>query len=211
MVSDSPAVFEKYIVDALTSRGLKARIVNISEVPVYKIQGVVVNRVKNPYAAVVYGLLAERSINPPGAIASALNRLTWLPKYGPPFAVVSTDYSVEKIEIERPWLLLTAWRLELDGVVTSVEGGKSVVEHRMYMKNPLAKVSLAIPKPSRSFSIFATVNSADGVALSVLRELGLLYAKLTIGEYGGRHYVIDIDPVPPVETREEAMAVAELV
>jgi len=32
-----------------------------------------------------------------------------------------------------------------------------------------------------------------------------------LGDYGGRFYVLDVDPVPAIETREEATAVAELV
>jgi len=186
-------------------------VLNVSETPVYGLNGTVLLRVGNPYAAAVYGAMSTQSINPYGAVLSALNRLTWLPKFGPPFAVVSSDFSVEKVEVERPWLLMTAWRLGLDGVVTSVEGAKSVVEHRMYMRNPLAKVSVVVPRPRRLVTVFATVKNAEGLAAEVLRELGLLYARVTFGDYGGRLYVIDVDPVPPVETREEAAAVAELV
>ncbi len=166
---------------------------------------------RNPYAAAVYGALAPRSINPPNAVLAALNRLVWLPKFGPPFAVVSSDFSVEKVELERPWLLMTAWRVGLDGSVTSVEGAKSVVEHRMYMRNPLAKVSVVVPKPHRLVPVFVTAKDATGVAAEVLQELGLLYAKIVLGDYGGRLYVLDVDPVPPVETKQEAYAVAELV
>jgi hypothetical protein len=195
----------------LASRGLKAVVINISETPVHRLAGVVFLRVRNPYAAPVYGVLASRSINPPEAVYAALNRLVWLPKFGPPYAVVSSDFSVEKVEVERPWLLLTAWRLGLDGVVTSVEGAKSVVEHRMYMRNPLAKVSVIVPKPHRAVSVFATAKTATGVVADVLRELGLLYARVMLGDYGGRFYVVDVDPVPPVETKEEAASLAELV
>jgi hypothetical protein len=60
-------------------------------------------------------------------------------------------------------------------------------------------------------TVFATVKNAEGLAAEVLKELGLLYARVTFGDYGGRLYVIDVDPMPPVETREEAAAVAELV
>ncbi len=166
---------------------------------------------RNPYAAAVYGALAPRSINPPDAVLAALNRLVWLPKFGPPFAVVSSDFSVEKVELERPWLLMTAWRVGLDGSVTSMEGAKSVVEHRIYMRNPLAKVSVIVPKPHRLVPVFATAKDATGVAAEVLRSLGLLYARVTLGDYGGTLYVLDVDPVPPIETREEAAAVAELL
>jgi len=195
----------------LASRGLKPLVLNVSETPIHGLYGTVLLRVGNPYASVVYGAMSARSINPYGAVLSALNRLTWLPKFGPPFAVVSSDFSVEKVEVERPWLLLTAWRLGLDGVVTSVEGAKSVVEHRMYMRNPLAKVSVVVPRPHRLVTVFATMKNAEGLAAEVLKELGLLYARVTFGDYGGRLYVIDVDPVPPVETWEEAVAVAELV
>lgn len=165
---------------------------------------------RNPYAAVL-GALAPRSINPPNAVLAALNRLVWLPKFGPPFTVVSSDFSVEKVEVEKPWLLMTAWRLGLDGPVTSVEGAKSVVEHRLYMRNPLAKMSVVVPRPRRLASVFATVKTATGLVAEVLQELGLLYAEVTLGDYGGRLYVLDVDPVPPVETREEATALAELI
>jgi hypothetical protein len=186
-------------------------ILNVSETPVHRLPGVAYLRVRNPYAAAVYGALAPRSINPPDAVLAALNRLAWLPKFGPPFAVVSSDFSVEKVELERPWLLLTAWRVGLDGSVTSVEGAKSVVEHRMYMRNPLAKVSVVVPKPHRLVPVFATAKNASGLVAEVLRSLGLLYARVTLGDYGGRFYVLDVDPVPAIETREEAAAVAELV
>ncbi|ACB40755.1 conserved hypothetical protein [Pyrobaculum neutrophilum V24Sta] len=186
-------------------------VVNVSEVPIHKISGLALLRIRNPYAAVVYGSLADRSVNPVGSISAALNRLVWMPKFGPPYAVVSSDVAVEKVEIEKPWLLLTAWRLGLDGGVTSVEGGKSVVEHRIYMRNPLAKVTIVVPKPARSESVFATVKNATGEAAEVLKYLGLMYARITFGEYGGRKYVIDVDPVPELENREEARQVAELL
>ncbi|ABL87454.1 hypothetical protein Pisl_0275 [Pyrobaculum islandicum DSM 4184] len=211
LLTDSPTVSERYIADALTSRGFNTVIVNISETPLHRIPGVAFLRIKNPYAAVVYGSLAEHSINPPSGIIAALNRLSWLPKFGPPYAVVLSDFSVEKVEIERPWVLLTAWKLALDGSVTSVEGAKSVIEHRMYMRNPLAKVSVVIPKPHRLVSIFATIKHASGLAEDILSHLGLFYAKITLGDYGGKLYVVDIDPVPPLETKEEAALVAELI
>ncbi|MGB9704259.1 MAG: hypothetical protein ACPL3C_02325 [Pyrobaculum sp.] len=165
----------------------------------------------NPYTAAIYGQVAKRSINPPPAIYAALNRLNWIPKYGPPYALVSTDHTVEKVELERPWLLLTAWRLDLDGPVTSVEGAKSVIEHRMYMRNPLSKVTIVIPKPHSTVKIFATAKTATGLVADVLKELGLLYARVTLGSYGSAHYVVDVDPVPAIENREEALALAELV
>ncbi|MEM1733304.1 MAG: hypothetical protein QW680_09750 [Pyrobaculum sp.] len=159
----------------------------------------------------IYGQVSEASINPPEAISSALNRLAWISKFGPPHVIISTDYSVEKVELERPWFLMTAWRLEIDGSVTSVEGAKSVLEHRMYMKNPLSKVSLVVPKPHRTISVFATVKNATGLVSEVLSHLGLLYARVVLGDYGGRHFVIDVDPVPRLENKEEALAVAELL
>jgi len=159
---------------------------------------------------VAYGALAERSINPPAAIASALNRLSWLPRFGPPHAVVSSDFAVEKVEVEKPWLLMTAWRLDIDGVVTSVEGAKSVLEHRLYMRNPLARVSVVVPKPQRTYAVFATAKAGEGVAKEVLKHLGLFYAKVTLGEYGREVYVLDVDPIPPLDKGEAAL-VAELV
>lgn len=168
-------------------------------------------RINNPYAAIAYGQIAERSINPPEAIYAAVNRLVWLPKFGPPHVVVSSDASVEKVELERPWMLLTAWRLGLDGPVTSVEGAKSVLEHRSFMRTPLSKVSIVIPKPERTVTVFATAKNATGIAADVLRYLGLLYGKLTIGDYGGKFYVIDVDPVPQLESREEVKELAEVI
>jgi len=86
VVADSPTVSEKYIADALASRGLNPVVLNVSETPVHRLPGVAFLRVRNPYAAAVYGALAPRSINPPDAVLAALNRLAWLPKFGPPFA-----------------------------------------------------------------------------------------------------------------------------
>lgn len=211
VVTDSPTVSEKYIVDALTSRGRKAEIINISETPIHVIHGVAVIRVQNPYAAVAYASLVEKSVNSAQSIYAALNRLSWIPKFGPPYAVVSADVAVEKVELEKPWMLLTAWRLGLDGAVTSVEGAKSVLEHRLYMRNPLAKTSVLIPKPHRTVTIYATEERAEGLAAEVLRHLGLKYARVTLGDYGGRFYVVDVDPVPPIENREEAELLAEVL
>ncbi|AFA39419.1 hypothetical protein Pogu_1392 [Pyrobaculum oguniense TE7] len=145
------------------------------------IPGSTVLRLSNPYAAIAYGQIAERSINPPGAIYAAVNRLMWLPKFGPPYAVLSSDTSVEKVELERPWMLLTAWRLGLDGPVTSVEGAKSVLEHRTFMRNPLTKVSVAMPRPELTTAVFATVKTALDIAAEVLRRLGMLYAGVPPG------------------------------
>jgi len=210
ILTDSPTVSEKYIVEALSTRGLATTVINVAEMPIYRIRGTAILRMRNPYTAVAYGVLAERSINPPAAIASALNRLGWLPKFGPPHAVVSSDFAVEKVEVEKPWLLMTAWRLDIDGFVTSVEGAKSVLEHRFYMRNPLARVSVVVPKPQRTYTVFATAKAGEGVAKEVLKHLGLLYAKVTLGEYGREVYVLDVDPIPPLDKRE-AVLVAELV
>lgn len=79
------------------------------------------------------------------------------------------------------------------------------------MKNPLSKVSLVVPKPHRTISVFATVKNATGLVSEVLSHLGLLYARVVLGDYGGRHFVIDVDPVPRLENKEEALAVAELL
>lgn len=75
VVTDSPTVYDKVIVDALSSKGKRASILNVSETPVYKIRGTALLRLGNPYAAVIYGQVSEASINPPEAISSALNRL----------------------------------------------------------------------------------------------------------------------------------------
>jgi len=184
---------------------------NVTEMPVRSIPGTAVVRIRNPYVAAAYGLLAKRSINPPVASLLAVNRLSWLPKFGPPYAVVCADASLEKVDMRGPWLLLTAWRLNLDGPVTSMEGAKSVLEHRAYMRNPLARVTVIAPRPSRMLSVFATINSARGLVADALSHLGLLYARVTLGDYNGDMRVIDIDPVPPVESREEAELIAGLV
>ncbi len=175
-----------------------------------QIPGLTLLRTRNPYLAIVYGSMSAVVLNQPHAILSALNRLSWMQKFGPPYAVVSSDHTVEKVELERPWVTMTAWRLGLDGVVTSVEGAKSVVEHRLYMRNPLAKVSVLVPKPRETVYAFATVKTADGVVGELLRYLGLHYAGVTLGRYGGEMRVIDVDPVPPL-SREEAELVVELL
>ncbi|MEZ0319120.1 MAG: hypothetical protein ABWK05_03880 [Pyrobaculum sp.] len=211
IVTDSSTISEKYIADALASRGRKAEIINISEMPIHAIYGLVIIRIQNPYTAVAYASLVEKSINSAQSIYAALNRLTWIPKFGPPYAVVSADVAVEKVELEKPWMLLTAWRLGLDGAVTSVEGAKSVLEHRLYMRNPLAKASVLIPRPRRTVTIYATEKNAEGLAAEVLRFLGLKYARVTLGDYGGRFYVVDVDPVPPIENRQEAELLAEAI
>ncbi|MFN3805006.1 MAG: hypothetical protein ACK4SY_08110 [Pyrobaculum sp.] len=183
---------------------------NISEVAISGVLDAAVLRTRNPYLAVAYGSMARRVVNPPTSIISALNRAYWIQRFGPPHAIISSDAIVEKVEVERPWLLLTAWRLGLDGVVTSVEGAKSVVEHRMYMKNPLARASIVVPRPRGVKTVFATARNAVGVVADLLAYLELQYARVTLGDYGERWYVIDVDPVPPLD-REEALLLAELL
>ncbi|AEA12760.1 hypothetical protein TUZN_1284 [Thermoproteus uzoniensis 768-20] len=155
-------------------------------------------RTKNQYLGAVYASLFRRSINPSYAIYNALNRLYWLPKYGPHFFVFSDEEAVEKVDFKPPWLLATVWRLGLDVSVTSVEGAKSVVEHRNYMRNPLAKGSIAMPKPKEVRKVFA-VSGIDGIAGEVLRSLGLKYAEITLGVYDDGERVIDVDPVPELD------------
>ncbi|MFN7105254.1 MAG: hypothetical protein ACK4M3_01505 [Pyrobaculum sp.] len=183
---------------------------NISEVAIGGGLDAAVLRTRNPYLAVVYGSVAKRVVNSPASIISALNRAYWIQRFGPPHAVISSDAAVEKIDVAQPWLLLTAWRLGLDGVVTSVEGAKSVVEHRTYMKNPLAKASIIVPRPRGVKTVFATAKNARGIVADLLAYLELQYARVTLGDYGDRWYVIDVDPVPPLG-REEALLLAEVI
>lgn len=163
-------------------------------------------RTRNQYLGAAYASLFRKAINQSHAIYNALNRLTWLPKFGPPFVVLSSDDAVERVDFKPPWLLATAWRLGLDGIVTSVEGAKSVVEHRNYMRNPLSKISVVMPKPKEVRKVFAAAG-IDGMAGEVLRYLGLKYAEVSIGVYDDGERVVDVDPIPELdEARAKLLA-----
>ncbi|MDT7868685.1 MAG: hypothetical protein RQ839_00700 [Thermoproteus sp.] len=184
--------------------------VDISQGHVEGGDSTVLVRTRNQYLGAVYASLFRRSINPSHAIYNALNRLYWLPKYGPHFFVFSDEEAVEKVDFKPPWLLATVWRLGLDVLVTSVEGAKSVVEHRNYMRNPLAKASVAMPKPRGVRKVFA-VSGMDGIAGEVLRALGLKYAEVALGLYDDGERVVDVDPIPELdEARARLLADAAL-
>jgi hypothetical protein len=193
----------------LTSRGLSAEILDPSQAPITS-GGLALIRTKNHYLGATYAALFRNAINSAHAIANALNRLYWLPKFGPPFAAISSEDVVEKIELKPPWLLATAWRLGLDSVVTSVEGAKSVIEHRNYMRNPLAKATIVMQKPLEVKRVFAVAGAVDGLAGEALRALGLKYAEVAVGVYGSGEYIVDIDPIPDLD-EARAKLLAELV
>lgn len=192
----------------LASNGFSVEILDVSESPAAPGAAAFI-RTKNRYLGIAYASLFPNAINPSHAIANALNRLHWLPKLGPPFAVFSGEDAVVKVEFGPPWLLATAWRLGLDGVVTSLEGAKSVVEHRSYMRNPLAKATIAMPKPREIKRTFAIAGAADGLTDEALRALGLKYAEVAVGVYDFGEYVVDVDPIPELD-EARARLLAEL-
>ncbi|MEZ0248503.1 MAG: hypothetical protein ABWJ97_04455 [Thermoproteus sp.] len=205
ILSDRPELGERLLAKYLSARGLSVEIIDLSQMPAAS-GDVAFIRTKNQYVGAVYSSLFHKSINPAHSIYNALNRLYWLPKFGPPFVAFSNEEAVEKIDFKPPWLLATAWRLGLDGVVTSVEGAKSVVEHRNYMRNPLAKASVVMPKPKDVRKVFVTPE-VDGAVGELVRWLGLKYAEVSLGIYDDGMYVIDVDPIPDLdENRAKLLA-----
>lgn len=209
-MSDRPELGERLLAKHLSARGLSIDIIDITQAFVEGGDEVVFIRTRNQYLGASYASLFRKAVNQFNAIYNALNRLAWLPKFGPTFVVLSSEDVVEKVDFKPPWLLATAWRLGLDGVVTSVEGAKSVVEHRNYMRNPLSKISVVMPKPKEVRKVFA-VAGLDGLAGEVLRYLGLKYAEVSIGVFDEGERVIDVDPIPELdERRAELLADAAL-
>lgn len=182
----------------ISARGLSAEIVGL-EGGISSPEGLAVIRTRNQYLGATYAAVFRRAVNQAHAIYNALNRLYWLPKFGPPFMAFVEEDAVEKVEFGPPWLLATAWRLGLDSIVTSVEGAKSVVEHRSYMRNPLAKASVVMPKPREVKRVFAVAGMSDGIVDELLRATGLRYAEVALGVYEDGERVIDVDPIPELD------------
>jgi len=201
---DEVRVDEKYLIDALSKRGVSAKIIDVrlGEVPEGDLALV---RTSNPYVGIALAQFFERAINSALGIYRAVNKVLVYRLGGLKIAPICGDSHVEGAVriIGLPAILDTAWRLGLEGPVTSVEGLKSVLEYRVYMRNPLAKLSLLV-------EYYEVVREEFLVEGSILSELGLDYALVKYGRVNGREVVVDVDPVPRLD-RQRAEVLADRV
>ncbi len=195
IVYDVLRIDERALAEAFERLGHRAALCRVGE----GCQGdVSVLRVGDPYIALLLAPTLQNPINSEEGILNALNRARALRRLGVEYRVIYGDVPPD---VELPGYALTGWRTQLDGVVDSYEGLKSIVEYRM--GNSLSSVTLLLEKPIEVF---------EGLLIGdpLLRGLGLDYARVKLARVGGSQVPIDIDPVPRLD-REAAARLAEHV
>ncbi len=210
LLSDSSRYSTSKLADELTSMGHRVKYVNLSNEPLtlslVNEHDLTILVSMNPYTALSIALVTERSINSITGIINALSVTKLLKEQGLDYLIVAGDSAVKAAFVSGPYYFNTAWSLGLGGFVDTVEGARSILEYRHYLKNPLASASVLVKLTGEESRVFATIKHNKYGEL--LRRLNLQFAELTV--INGT--VTEANPTPevPVEyVREVAQVVSE--
>ncbi|ABW02700.1 hypothetical protein [Caldivirga maquilingensis] len=210
ILSDSSRYSISKLTDELVSMGHQVKYMNISNEPLalsaVNEYDLTVLTSMNPYTALSIALTIGKSINSAAGIINALSVTKLLKEQGLDFLMVAGDSAVKSAFTNGPYYFNTAWSLGLGGFVDTVEGARSILEYRHYLKNPLASASILVKLTGEESRVFATIKHSKYGEL--LRRLNLHFAELTVID--GK--VTEANPTPeiPVESvKEVAQVVAE--
>ncbi len=195
IVHDVLRIDERALAEAFERLGHRAALCRVGEA----CQGdVTLLRVGDPYVALLLAPTFQNPVNSEEGILNALNRARALGRLGVEYRVIYGDVPPD---VKLPGYALTGWRTQLDGVVDSYEGLRSIVEYRM--GSALSSVTLLLGKPTEVF---------EGLLIGdpQLERLGIDYAKVRLARIADSHVPLDIDPVPRLD-REAAARLADHV
>ena len=195
VVHDVLRVDERTLVGAFEKSGHRVELCKVGE----RCHGdVTLLRVSDPYVALLLAPTLHNPINSEEGLLNALNRARALKALGVEYRLIYGDVPQD---VALPAYALTGWRTQLDGVVDSYEGLKSIVEYRV--GNVLSSVTLLLERPLEVFDVLL-------IGDPLLERLGMEYARVKFARIGGSQVPIDIDPVPRLD-REAAERLAEHV
>ena len=208
VIHDVERVSVGMVKKSLEDQGLEATVINISEEPlnvgVFRDVELAIFISINPYTALGLSRLTKVSINNFDGILNALSIPRLLALQGIDFTVVSGDEAVKKVQISGSTYFNTLWSMELGGFIDSIEGARSVLEYRQYMRNPLVKASVLVNVSGPERKVFATIQSPEYG--DVLRRLNLQFAELTL--IGST--VVEANPTPDIPN-DRVVEVSEIV
>lgn len=208
LLTDSAKLSVAKLTSELAGMGHQVRVVNLGNEPLNPgLMGehdLVVFTSINPYIALAVALVASNSINNAEGIINALSIPKLLKEQGIEYSLVAGDEAVKAAFTKGPYYFNTAWSLGLGGFVDTVEGARSILEYRQYMKNPLSLASVLARVGGEETRVFATVN--DGKYGGLMRRLNLQFAELTVVN----GVIVEANPTPEVPM-DRVRDVAELI
>ncbi|WP_291766296.1 hypothetical protein [Caldivirga sp. UBA161] len=209
ILSDSSRYSTSRLADELTSMGHRVRYMNISNEPlalsVINEYDLTVLVSMNPYTALSIALATSKSINPAVGIINSLSVVKLLKEQGLDYLVVAGDSAVKLAFTNGPYYFNTVWSLGLGGFVDTVEGARSILEYRHYLKNPLTSASVLVKLNGEESRIFATIKHS--IYGELLRRLNLYFAELTV--INGNATEANPTPEIPMESIKEVAQVVD--
>jgi hypothetical protein len=197
IVSDSSRFSVSKLAGELASMGNQVTQLNLDNEPfnqrLANNYDLVVFTAINPYTALSIALTVSRSINDAVGMLNSLSVVKLLKEQGIEYELVAGDEAVKRVFTKGPYYFNTAWSLGLGGFVDTVEGARSILEYRHYLKNPLSLASvLAHISNAQESKVFATVKHERYG--EVLRRLNVQFAELTIVN----GVIVEANPTPEV-------------
>ena len=208
LVLDRFGPVEQQLYNKLLNAGLKIRVLNARDDVLRPMHGKAVLLLDDVFASLIVSSIFDHTLNPHNVYAMGINRALLfreLARRGyptPEFSISLDPNIVAKIirGIGRTYMATPAPPLELDGIVTTWEGGKSIAEHRMYMKNPLARINILMKAPENILNARVVgdrcinCGSLGNTLLRLSRDIGCVFCTYIIGTYNGEPMIIGLDP-----------------
>ncbi|MGC8607998.1 MAG: hypothetical protein ACP5L5_10630 [Vulcanisaeta sp.] len=199
---------EQQLHNKLLNTGLRVSVVNTRDEEVKRQPGKAVLLLDDVFESLIIASLFNETLNPRTIYEMAINRALLfkeLNKLGystPNFSVALNPNVVAKVirGIGRTYMVTPTPVLGLDGAVTTWEGGKSVAEHRMYMENPLARISILMKAPDKVLNTQVignhciNCNNLGDMLLRLTRSLNCIICTYIVGIYGNEPQILGIDP-----------------
>ncbi len=206
---------EQSLVNALVNNGVRVKTINVRDEGLTNMDARAVLLINDVVKSLVISSLFPKTLNPLKTYQMALNRVTLYNELRhsgiptPKYQVALEPNVVAKVikEMYRAYLATPSMSLELDGIVTSWEGGKSIAEHRVYLGNPLVSINMVMPAPEKIQTHLVVggecLDCGDNGELikEVAKVTGCYYCRVSLGYYGGEPTVLGIDP--RIELRQE--------
>jgi hypothetical protein len=199
---------EQQLHSKLVNSGFRVGIINARDEELRITQGRAVLLLDNVFEALIASGLFDKTLNAQNVYVMAMNRVLLfreLSRLGypvPEFMIALNPNVVANVvkSIGRTYMATPSMAMELDGIVTTWEGSKSIAEHRMYMGNPLAKINLLMKAPDSMFNaqVIGTncinCSGLDSMLLRLSRDIGCVLCTYAIGVYDSEAVILGLDP-----------------
>lgn len=208
IVLDRFGPVEQQLYNKLLNAGLRVRVFNVRDDALRPMRGRAVLLLDDVFTSLIASSMFDYTLNPYNVYAMGINRALLfreLARRGyptPEFSIALDPNIVAKIirGVGRTYMATPAPSLELDGIVTTWEGGKSIAEHRMYMKNPLARINILMKAPENILNARVigdkciNCGSLGNSLLRLSRDIGCVFCTYIVGTYNGEPVIMGLDP-----------------